>query len=246
MAEADRRDTVGGLDLPGGGRLRLGADLDGVLAAGVLVCDGVRIAGGESVLPEVEARGGELRALFGGSEPGRIAELTEARRLYRSVGVDPTRHRPSSEALLRRVLRGKGLYVINNAVDCCNLACIHFLLPIGLYDLDRVGGEVVLRLGREGEEYPGIRKGVVHLAGRLGLFDEEGPFGSPTSDSARTRVREETTRLLAVIMATGAYDRRELLAHVELLADLLRRHCGAAARLQAVLPPETESKRGAP
>jgi DNA/RNA-binding domain of Phe-tRNA-synthetase-like protein len=222
--------------LPEGRVVELGPDVAEKLLCGVLAVDGVRIAASEAVAGETAELAAELRTEHTGKTPAEIPALQEARRLYRSAGMDPTRTRPSSEALLRRVLKGKSLYRINNAVDSCNLASLSFLLPIGMYDLDRIEGSVTLRLGRPGEEYPGIRKGPVHLTGRLGLFDVQGPFGSPTSDSARTCVRETTERLLAVIMATGSYPPGAMTGHVGLLADLLVRHCQAAVLLQGLLP----------
>ena len=97
---------------------------------------------------------------------------------------------------------------------------------------------MTFRLGREGEEYPGIRKGPVHLAGRLGLFDDEGPFGSPTSDSARTSVGEATTALLVAIMATAGYPRDALRAHVDRYVELTTAHCGGAAACTGLLHAE--------
>jgi DNA/RNA-binding domain of Phe-tRNA-synthetase-like protein len=90
---------------------------------------------------------------------------------------------------------------INSLVDICNWCSLNFQLPYGLYDRDRISGAIELRLGREGEEYAGIRKDVVHLAGRLTLADEEGPFGNPTSDSARTMVTPQTRHALLVVFA---------------------------------------------
>ena len=224
------------LDLPGGARWRLAPGVAGLLRCGVLVIGGVTAAADGRCAAALAARGEELRDAFAGRAPGGIPLLEEARRLYRSAGVDPTRTRPSSEALLRRALKGQPLPQVNAAVDACNLASLSFLLPIGLYDLDRIEGDVELRLGREGEEYPGIRKGAVHLAGRLGLFDARGPFGSPTSDSERTSVSETAARLLAVIFATAAYPADIMRANVDLLAGLMVRHCGGAVELAAVLP----------
>jgi DNA/RNA-binding domain of Phe-tRNA-synthetase-like protein len=126
------------------------------------------------------------------------------RAMYRRTGLDPTRRRPSSEALLRRVLKGDPLPRINSAVDVCNWCSLEFQLPYGLYDLDLVKGEVELRLGREGEMYAGIRKDDVHVAGRLTLADERGPFGNPSSDSARTMVTGASRRVLMVIFAPAA------------------------------------------
>ncbi len=141
--------------------------------------------------------------------------------------MEPTRYRPSSEALLRRVVAGKGLYTINNAVDACNLASLEFLLPVGMYDLDKVRGAVTLRTGRAGETYPGIRKGTVNLADRLGLFDTDGPFGSPTSDSARTCVAAGTVRVLAVIMATAGYDAHRMTAAQDIFSGHFTAFCEA-------------------
>ncbi len=128
-------------------------------------------------------------------------ERPAVRAMYWHVGIDPTRRRPSSEALLRRVLRGDPLPRVNPLVDVCNWCSLELQLPYGLYDLDRVNGAVTLRLGRPGEEYPGIRKDVVHVAGRLTLSDADGAFGNPTSDSARTMVTPDTVRAMAIVFA---------------------------------------------
>lgn len=214
------------LELPGGRTARLGEDVRPVLVAGAAVIAGIVVGPGDTVRPEIDDCTIALRERYAGRLPSEIEPLREARDLYKSVGIQPTRTRPSSEALLRRILKGGDLYAISNAVDVCNLASLEFLLPIGLYDLSRIRGDVTLRLGREGEEYPGIRKGPVHLAGRLGLFDDEGPFGSPTSDSLRTSVTDGTTTLLVAIMATVAYPLDALQNHVDRYVELTTAHCG--------------------
>ena len=123
------------------------------------------------------------------------------RNLYRRFGIDPTKTRPSSEALLRRVRRGQPWPAINSLVDVCNACSLAAQLPFGLYDAARIAGDIVLRRGCPGEEYEGIRKAMVHLAGRPALFDDVGPFGNPTSDSARTMVTTRTARALVVVFA---------------------------------------------
>src|SRR5262245_7916807 len=133
------------------------------------------------------------------------ADVTAAvRTMYKRVGLDPTKTRPSSEALLRRVRRGDPLPRINSLVDIINWCSLESQLPFGLYDADRIQGGVTLRLGQPGEEYAGIRKDAVHVAGRLTLADELGPFGNPTSDSARTMVTVATTRALVVIFVPAS------------------------------------------
>ena len=128
-------------------------------------------------------------------------ERAQVRTMYKRVGLDPTKTRPSSEALLRRVRRGDPLPRINTLVDVCNWSSLELQVPYGVYDGARIIGDVELRLGREGEAYPGIRKDAIHLAGRLTLADERGPFGNPSSDSARTLVTPATTSALVAIFA---------------------------------------------
>ena len=141
------------------------------------------------------------------------AETTAVRTMYKRVGIDPTKTRPSSEALLRRVRKGDALPRINSMVDVCNWCSFEFQLPYGLYDAAKIQGDVTLRIGRDGESYPGIRKDDVHVNGRIALVDAAGPFGNPTSDSARTMVTTETTRGLLVVFAPREVD-KTLLTHV--------------------------------
>lgn len=223
------------ISLPDGRTVSLDETTAGKVYGGVVCLEDVVVREEPAVWKDTETVAAALREQHAGKQPSQIMGLKEARDLYKSFGVEPTRHRPSSEALLRRVISGKGLYRLNNAVDCCNLASLIFLLPIGMYDLDEVRGDVVLRVGLEGEEYPGIRKGPVHLAGRLGLFDDGGGFGSPSSDSARTSVTDATTRILAVIMATGGYAETAMQRHAERFSSLFADHCGARAVRTGIL-----------
>jgi DNA/RNA-binding domain of Phe-tRNA-synthetase-like protein len=146
---------------------------------------------------------------FRGADTGP-ADVTAVRTMYKRVGLDPTKTRPSSEALLRRVRKGDALPRINSMVDVCNWCSLEFQLPYGLYDADRIDGDVELRLGRAGESYPGIRKDDVHVESRMTLADARGPFGNPTSDSARTMVTTATTRALLVVFAPMDVDARRL------------------------------------
>jgi DNA/RNA-binding domain of Phe-tRNA-synthetase-like protein len=153
--------------------------------------------------PRLDAPLAEAASRLRTAEPP--ADLTAAvRSMYKAVGIDPTKTRPSSEALLRRVRRGDPLPRVNSLVDVVNWTSVETQLPFGVYDVGHVRGAIVLRLGREGESYPGIRKDEVHLTGRLALFDDEGPFGNPTSDSARTMVTTATRDALIVVFAPAA------------------------------------------
>lgn len=131
---------------------------------------------------------------------GEAADRTAAvRTMYKKLGIDPTKTRPSSEALLRRVRKGDPLPRINSLVDVINWCSLETQLSFGLYDAGKIAGEIVMRRGLEGESYPGIRKDEVHVGGRLVLADSRGAFGNPTSDSARTAVTEAATSALIVI-----------------------------------------------
>ena len=129
-------------------------------------------------------------------------QIAAVRTMYRALGIDPTKTRPSSEALLRRLRKGEDLPRINSLVDICNWCSVETQMPFGLYDRGRIEGDrVTMRRGHDGEGYEGIRKDRVNVGGRLTVVDAIGPFGNPTSDSARTMVTLETTRVLFVIYA---------------------------------------------
>jgi len=161
----------------------------------------------------------EIRNRWGGLTPGSIPGMKAARDLYRATGIEPTRTRPSSEALVRRILKGGGLPRINPAVDLCNLSAVTYFLSIGLYDLGKIHPPIELGLGREGEHYQGLGKPRVNLESRLCSRDREGPFGNPTSDSLRTSVDEGSDSLLWLIYAPAYFDEETLAAHARWSAD---------------------------
>ena len=184
--------------------ITLAPELTAVIRPGVLVLEDIRNRVHESSL---DARLAEAERQVRARRP---AEATVVRAMYRAVGLDPTKRRPSSEALLRRVLRGESLPRINAAVDVGNWCSLEFQLPYGLYDLAAIDGPIAMRLGGAGEGYPGIGKDWVNVEARLALADTRGPFGNPSSDSARTQVTPSTTRLLAIVYAPAELDRLRL------------------------------------
>jgi DNA/RNA-binding domain of Phe-tRNA-synthetase-like protein len=138
------------------------------------------------------------------------ADAASVRTMYKRVGLDPTKTRPSNEALLRRLRKDQPLPRVNSIVDVINWCSVEFQLPYGLYDRAHISGPVTLRIGRDGDEYAGIRKDTVHVAGRITLADSVGPFGNPTSDSARTMVTTATRDVLVVVFAPVEIDRPRL------------------------------------
>lgn len=183
----------------------LDAGLAGIVRPGVITWTGAAVQARE---PKLDALLAEAESRVRVSPP---AESAAVRAMYRKVGIDPTKTRPSSEALLRRVRKGDALPRVNSAVDIVNWCSLEFQLPYGLYDAAKIAGAVTMRRGLDGEKYAGIRKDDVNVGGRITVADEIGPFGNPTSDSARTMVTPETTELLVVIYAPREVPR----AHVE-------------------------------
>ena len=137
----------------------------------------------------------EIKRATQGARSGDVAPADRARALFRKFGVDPTRVRPSSEALLRRIKRGQPLPRINSLVDVANALSVQLQVPVGLYDLDKVKGEeLVIRIGRDGEGYEGIGKERVNVERRICVADAEGACGNPSADSARTMITTDTER----------------------------------------------------
>jgi DNA/RNA-binding domain of Phe-tRNA-synthetase-like protein len=185
-------------------RFTLAPDLSTVVRPGVLWLDGATVVERDTRMD------GPLAAAEAAVRARPPAEITAVRTMYKRVGLDPTKTRPSSEALLRRVRKGDSLPRINSMVDVCNWCSLEFQLPYGLYDAAQIDGDVELRIGRPGESYPGIRKDDVHVDGRIALSDRVGPFGNPTSDSARTMVTTATTQAMLVVFAPRELEAKKL------------------------------------
>src|SRR5713101_3943858 len=163
----------------------------------------------DGLLQEMKARETEIQKLPFPRGVLASPQVEATRLAYKALGKDPSRYRGSAEALLRRVVAGKGLPQINAVVDAINLASVESRLPIGLYDLAQVTGEIVFRAGRAGETYKGIGKYDLNLEGLPIFCDAAGPHGSATSDSERTMVTAATKEVLAVIVSFGGAENLE-------------------------------------
>lgn len=153
-----------------------------------------------------------------------LPPLAATRTAYRALGKDPSRYRPSAEALLRRVVQGKGLYRVSNVVDVLNLVSVQSGYSIGGYDLEKIEGEITLGRGEEGEPYEAIGRGELNIAGLPVLRDELGAFGSPTSDSTRTMATPELRFFLTVFFDFGKNE--ELEDTMEMFAGWLGEYAG--------------------
>ena len=168
--------------------------------------------------------------------PERLAEtepIRAVRSMFREWGMDPSKYRPSSEALLRRVVRGKGLYFISNIVDIVNLGSIEAGWPYGCYDRGKLLPPIVFRHGTDGESYERVGKEMWHLEGRPTLADADGPFGSPISDSVRTMVTESATDVFIVIYAPASARDSDLEQAIRRTADRLALWGRASANLSS-------------
>ena len=146
--------------------------------------------------------------------------ISAVRRMYRRIGWEPTQYRPSSEAMIRRILKDKGLYRINNAVDLGNVTSARFHLPMGLYDGDKLSGTITVDVGQKGEEYQGLSKDVIHATGKLVLRDNKGVFGNPTADSLRTSINNTTRNVLALFFTPSEIDASYINQTLEYLRNL--------------------------
>jgi DNA/RNA-binding domain of Phe-tRNA-synthetase-like protein len=140
----------------------------------------------------------EVRNKFRVDEISKIPAILKAREAYKALGKDPSRYRLSAEALLRRILQGKGLYKVNNVVDILNIISIRSGISIGGYDADKIQGDIVLSIADESIAYYAIGRGLLNIGNLPVLSDSIGFFGNPTSDSERTCVTEETRNFLMV------------------------------------------------
>jgi len=182
----------------------LAPELASIVRPGLIWWSGATVVQHESRLDPLLA---EAEAKVRISPP---AESATVRTMYKKVGIDPTKTRPSNEALLRRVRKGDTIPRINSAVDIVNWCSLEFQLPYGLYDASKITGAVTMRRGLEGEKYAGIRKDEVNVGGRITVVDDAGPFGNPSSDSARTMVTPATTELLVVIYSPVEISRSQV------------------------------------
>src|SRR5215510_4249781 len=176
---------------------KVGEEFKGAARLGVLEMDGLRVTESSDELKGLlNNLAGEFATRYKDAALGEIDTVRKIRAIFHRSGLDPTRYRPSSESLLRRAVKAKGLYFINSVVDLINYFSLKMLCPMGLFDADLLKPPFIWRPGREGEAYEGIGRDRLNLVNFPLLADSDGPFGSLVSDSMRTRVTETCTRIL--------------------------------------------------
>ena len=179
----------------------------------------------EALWDEIHALEDKYRQELTTESLKQLPGIAATRSVYKACGKDPSRYRPASEQLIRRMLQGKELYQIDTLVDLVNLASIAFGYSIGGFDADKfVGDTLTLGVGREGEPYEGIGRGPINIAGLPVYRDAEGGVGTPTSDHERTKMTLGTTHLIVLI---NGYDGNEerVIANAKFIQELLRKYC---------------------
>lgn len=179
----------------------------------------------EALWQEIEAMGERYRQELTTESLKDMTSIAATRRVYKACGKDPSRYRPASEALIRRMLQGKELYQRDTLVDLVNLASIAFGYSIGGFDADRfVGDTLTLGIGREGEPYEGIGRGIINIHGLPVYRDAEGGVGTPTSDHERTKMTIDTRHLVVLINGYDG-DEQRVRKNAEYIQELLRKYC---------------------
>ena len=182
---------------------------------------------------EIHALEDRLRQKLSTESLKEQSGIAATRRVYKACGKDPSRYRPASEQLIRRMLQGKELYQIDTLVDLVNVASIAYGYSIGGFDADKfVGDTLTLGVGREGEPYEGIGRGMLNIAGLPVYRDAIGGVGTPTSDNERTKMTLQTTHLVVLV---NGYDgnRQRVADNAAYLKQLVEQYaCGHDCTIQ--------------
>lgn len=174
---------------------------------------------------EINALGEKFRQELTTESLKELPSIAATRNIYKACGKDPSRYRPASEALIRRMLQGKELYQRDTLVDLVNLASIAYGYSIGGFDADKfVGDTLTLGIGREGEPYEGIGRGMINIHGLPVYRDAQGGVGTPTSDNERTKMQLTTTHLVVLINGYDGNTQR-VTENAEYIQTLLRKYC---------------------
>ena len=173
----------------------------------------------------IDEEGLNIQRKYRLEEVNKIRTIAETREAYKKLGNDPNRYRPSADSLMRRIVKGMGIYSINNVVDMLNLISIQSGFSIGGYDSSAISGNIELGIGKSGEPYNGIGRGDLNITNLPILRDDISAFGTPTSDSERTMIKDATHNILFVFFDFGCNS--SLDEYLTKSTELLSVHCSA-------------------
>lgn len=191
---------------------------------------------------KIEATQAQLRQTLDTESLKQQPSIAATRQAYKTLGKDPSRYRPASESLIRRLLQSKNLYQANTLVDLINLASIVHGYSIGGFDASKIAGSTLrLGVGKADEPYEGIGRGRLNIEALPVYRDELGGIGTPTSDNERTKLTLETSQLLVLI---NGYDGNEarVRENAAFISGLLRAHCQSDGGQFFIFKPDTSNK----
>ena len=181
---------------------------------------------GDDLWHELEVAAQEVVSRYELLEINKRPAVAATRRVYKHFGKDPNRYRVASEALCRRLKRGLGIYRLTTLVDLINLVSIKSGYPISALDADKLEGNILsLGIGEEGEQYEGIGRGQLNIAGMPVYRDAKGGVATPTSDEERTKITELTT--CVQININGYAEEMPMTECVEWVVALLKKYAMA-------------------
>ncbi|MFC1568800.1 B3/4 domain-containing protein [bacterium] len=202
---------------------------------GWIEIDRISVSESQTAYGELEKTAAVYRTRYGDCPASQVEGVEHARQLFHMIGIDPTKRRPSSEALLRRALKNKSLYSVNTLVDVGNWCSLDFLLPICVYDADKIHGSVKIRIGTSSDKYDALNGSVLNLEGRYCLADDQGAFGSPITDSKHTAVDVNTKHTLFIIFGPGQYPEEKMKDHVGGSIQRICESCGGVVLGKGVI-----------
>jgi len=209
-------------------QIQVSGSLEDIARIGVVFLKDLKNGGSpEGLRQRIASVASELHQAIGRRPLSELDSVKRTRSLYHRLGLDPTRERPSSERLLRRVVQGRPLPQVSSLVDLVNLASLLHQFPMGAYDWDKVAPPVLVRIGRPDESYVGIKGEVVALEGKIALVDGEGPFGSPSQDSPRALTSAGTVRAAVILGASADSSKTSLDDALKEVIALAREFCEA-------------------
>ena len=212
---------------------KINEDLDIKIAMAEI--ENVTMPDDKTAFEELIKLAGKYHQEFSGISIGSVPGVSEVRKFFRKIGIDPTKHRPSSEALLNRAIKQKNFNQINPIVDVCNWCSLEFLLPLCAYDSDKIIGDVTVRFGTEEDSYLGHNRREVNLNKRYLLSDEISAFGSPITDSIRTAVDENSENISLVIFAPADYQDELLEKRLNIFIQRIKEFCGGNCSKKEIL-----------
>lgn len=174
----------------------------------------------EKLWEEIDRFSTDFRENYAIADLNKRPAILATRQVYKTLGKDPNRYRPSAEALCRRILKGMELYQIDVLVDLINLVSLKTGYSIGGFDADKIQGNLILGVGKENEPFEAIGRGLLNIEGLPVYRDEMGGIGTPTSDEERTKITADTTNLLMII--NGYSGKEGLKEAVEYSIELLK------------------------